>query len=100
MAKQNAKWFYPAQGEASEELRKQFESVTCNFQLISDDRVLENFQCVRKEGEKRETVQVDVLIVRHGSDDNVSVLVYELKYLQGWKVEIEKKKAGTIDLRK
>lgn len=92
LTKTQQRWFYPAQEQAMEELRKRFEHLPCNYQLFSKDRIVESYTGFNT---GKDVVVIDVLYVDHGSDKNhthVSVLIFEKTYIQGWQFDGEEKK--------
>jgi hypothetical protein len=69
-----SKWFFEPANAAGERMREMFDDYVCLYQMISEDRVVEQFVC-RKNGETKDVL---LLLVRHGSDTNVSIIMYEL----------------------
>lgn len=83
------RWFFEAQKQMNEQLNKRFTHRQTNFQIVTEDRVIESISTLNENAadDKLRNKDIMTLIVRHDSDDNVSAFIYELNYLQGWHVE-------------
>lgn len=73
-------WFFTAQDEADKELRKQFEHVTYDFQVVSEPRVFNQLTCWNDAD--KEPTQIMMVITKHGT--RASIILWNLHYRQGW----------------
>lgn len=69
-----SKWFIAPMHMAAEKMKTMFDDRICNYQVISDERVVEHWTCF-KDGEAKEVM---MSLTRNGSDDHVSIHIYEL----------------------
>lgn len=73
------KWFYAAQAEVETELRKQYEHLNCQYQIVTKDRVIEY---TKAQNPGTEADMLLISISKQGS--HTSVLIHKTEYVQGW----------------
>lgn len=85
LSEKQKKWFYPNQKDVLNELSKRFETISCNFQMFSEDRIIECFNGINP---GKETILIEVHY--RNLEHSVSVLIYDLSFKQGWQMPIKK----------
>lgn len=74
------KWYWDTNEIATKKLSALFRDYTCIFQVISRDRVIEQYRCYSFDESKKDSIDVLVSMIKrtHG---NHTVLIYEMKFI-------------------
>lgn len=70
-----SKWFFAPLNDAGAKMRDLFPGdISCTYQIISDDRVVEHWRC--RKDEISEWTEVLLTVVKHG--ESASIIIYQL----------------------
>ncbi len=81
----NKKWFYAAREEAANQLQERYEFCSCQFQQITDDRVIEMWRVQHDDNEKPETVFVT--ITKSGGN-HAQLMMWKAEFMKGQPIQI------------
>lgn len=79
-----SKWFYPVLTESINQLRKDYEYLSCQFQMIEKDRVVEYWK-----GQNENNVADMILVTITKQGKKAVVIFYKTEYLRGFPVSLE-----------